>query len=282
MVTFVFAALALTITVPGTTAQARPLDDVIDSKEITIFVYSDYAPYSWEQEQGDYRGIDVEIANALGKRLGVDVKILMRGADENLDDDLRVNIWKGDLIYRQVADVMMHVPYDSEVNARNELAVLMAPYFQEQMAVVVDRETLPELNTFGHFRTHKIGVEVDTAGDFFLSNAFSGQLHQSIQRGRTFADAANMYISGDVPALIASRAQSEWVASQATNRESYIAQPPMPGIVRTGWPIGIAIKHDSRDLGYELADMLSQMQSDGELAAIYEGYGVKYQPPELE
>jgi len=244
----------------STSVQARPLDDIVDAKEITIFVYEDYAPYSWEQEQGEYRGIDVDIAHALGERLD----------------------GKGDLIYRKVADVMMHVPYDPEVNARNEFAVLMAPYFQEKMAVVADRKTLPELSTFGRFLKHQISVEVDTAGDFFLSNAFRGQLHESIRRGRTFADAADLYISGEVPALMASRAQSEWVAMQATERDSYIAQPPMPGIVRTGWPIGIAVKHDSRDLGYELADMLSQMESGGELAAIYERYGVKYQPPELE
>lgn len=281
-VSFVAVALALTAMVFSSTAPARPLDDVVDSKEITIFVYSDYAPYSWEQEEGEYRGIDVDIAFALGKRLDVDVKILMRGADENLDDDLRVNIWKGDLIYRKVADVMMHAPYDAEVNARNEFAVLMAPYFQEKMAVVVDRKKLPELDTFGRFLNHKIGVEVDTAGDFFLSNAFRGQLHNSIRRGRTFADAVDMYMNGEVPALMGSRAQSEWVALQATERDSYIAQPPMPGIVRTGWPIGIAVKHDSRDLGYELADMLAQMQSEGELVAIYKRYGVKYLPPELE
>jgi len=280
--TLLYSVLLLFAVLFSSAAQARPLDDILDAKEITIFVYSDYAPYSWEQEEGEYRGIDVEIAHALGERLGVEVSILMRGADENLDDDLRVNIWKGDLIYRKVADVMMHVPYDPEVNARNELAVLMAPYFQEKMAVVVDRNTLPELETFGRFLTSEIGVEVDTAGDFFLSNAFRGQLHKSIKRGRTFADAADMYISGEVPALLASRAQSEWVATQAAQRDSYIAQPPMPGIVRTGWPIGIAVKHDSRDLGYELENQLSQMQSAGELAAIYQRYGVKYQPPELE
>ena len=281
-VALVLVLLVSNLAAPGNAAHARPLDEIVDSNEITIFVYSDYAPYSWEHEQGEYRGIDVDIAEALGKRLNVEVKILMRGADENLDDDLRVNIWKGDLIYRQVADVMMHVPYDAEVNARNELAVLMAPYFQEKMAVVVDKKAIPELSTFGSFLNHKIGVEVDTAGDFFLSNAFRGQLHNSIQRGRTFADAAQMYINGDVPALMASRAQSEWVALQAIERESYIAQPPMPGIVRTGWPIGIAVKHDSRDLGYELAELLSQMETGGELQAIYERYGVKYQPPELE
>lgn len=266
--------------IASSTTHARPLDDVVESGNITIFVYSDYAPYSWEKD-GVYHGIDVDVAHALGEKLNVEVKILMRGADENLDDDLRVNIWKGDLVYRRVADVMMHVPYDPVVNARNEFAVLMAPYFQEKMAVVADSAILPELDTFGRFLTNTIAVEVDTAGDFFLSNAFRGQLHKSIRRGRTFAEAAALYIDGEVPALIASKAQTEWVATQAKERDSHIAQPPMPGIVRTGWPIGIAVKHDSRDLGYELAELLSQLDSSGELKVIYERYGVHYSTPEL-
>lgn len=272
--------LALCFTVFSFSVFARPLDDVIDSGHITIFVYNDYAPYSWNDD-GEFKGIDVDIAYALGAELGVDVNILMRGADENLDDDLRVNIWKGDLIHRRVADVMLHVPYDPEVNARNDLAVMMAPYFQERMAIIVDNDVLPKVESFARFLNKTIAVEVDTAGDFFLSNAFNGKLHNSIRRGRTFAEAAELYMSGDVPALMSSRAQAQWVAFSASERDSNILQPPMPGIVRTGWPIGIAVKHDSRDLGYELADILSRLTESGEIRAICERYGVTYLSPEL-
>jgi len=83
-------------------AYARPFDDVVESGTITIFVYSDYAPYSWG-EGDDARGIDVEIAHAIGESLGVKTELLIRGADENLDDDLRINVWKGDLINRKAS-----------------------------------------------------------------------------------------------------------------------------------------------------------------------------------
>ncbi len=258
--------------------QSRVLDDVVDSGEITIFVYSDYAPYSYELN-GKAVGIDVEIAQELAKALGVELKLLMRGADENIDDDLRINIWKGDLIHRQVADVMMHVPVDPEVDYRNELAVIMGPYFQETMAVVFDTDVVPEVKTFGRFVSMPIGAELDTAYDFFLSSAFRGQLLQSVRRGRTLKDAVALYTSGEVPAFLASRAQAEWVVTQASGRRSEIAQPPMPGMVRKGWPIGIAIKHDSRDLGYALTDVLDEMRQSGKLQAIYEQYGVTYIPP---
>ncbi len=277
----VSVALFMLLLVLSFGGHSRPYDEVLDSGKLTVFAYSDYAPYSWIDESGA-QGIDVDIARHFGDALGVEVEFLIRGADENLDDDLRVNIWKGDLIHRKAADVMMHVPYDREIDIRNELAVLMAPYFQEKMALVHNTDQFPEVETFGRFVSNPIAVELDTAGDFFLSNAFRGQLQQSIQRGRTFHDAQELYASGEVGALLASRAQAEWVAFKSEGISSKISEPPMPGIVRTGWPVGIAIKHDSRDLGYALGDVLTELVESGEMQKIYAQYGVDYLPPELQ
>ena len=257
------------------------MDDVVDSGKLVVFAYSDYAPYSWKDESGEAHGIDVEIGRRLGESLGVDVEFLIRGADENLDDDLRVNIWKGDLIHRRFADVMMHVPFDREVDARNEFAVLSSPYFQEQMALIFNRSMHPSVETFGRFVSNPIAVELDTAGDFFLSNAFRGQLQQSIRRGRTFKDAQLLYTTGEVGALLGSRAHAEWVAFSTPDIDSEVASPPMPGIVRTGWPIGIAVKHDSRDLGYALGDVLAEMVESGDMKALYAQYGVDWLRAEL-
>ncbi len=261
------------------TAQARPIDEVIESGFITVAVYSDYAPYSWE-EDGKLQGIDVDIAHLLADSLDTDIKFLVRGADENVDDDLRNNLWKGDLIHRKFADIMMHVPYDRELDGRNEFVALMAPYYLEQMAVVVNSAQMPKLETFGRFLNKPIAVELDTVGDFFLSNAFRGQLQRSIRRGRTFGDVVDLYNSGEVPAAMGSRAQVEWIAHQATGIESIIARPPMPGIVRESWPVGIAVKHDSRDLGYALAGVLLELAESGGIEKIVKRYGVSWSAPE--
>ncbi len=258
---------------------ARAYDDVIDSGNITIFVYSDYAPYSWE-EDGEQKGIDVEVAQFIAEYLEVDLNLLMRGADENIDDDLRINIWKGDLIHRRAADVMLHVPIDKEVDARNDLAVINSPYFHEEMAVVVDRNIIPNLETFGYFTSEKVGAELDTVSDFFLSNAFRGLLHPNIRRGPTFESTINLYAEEEVAAVMASRAQSEYIANRVSHRDSYVVQPPMPGIVRRDWRVGIAVKHDSRDLGYAVGDALNELIVSGKLASISEKYGVTYIEPE--
>ena len=263
-------------------ALARPLDDVIASGEITIFVYEDYAPYSWRDGE-NIVGIDADIARAMARHLGVKLKFLMRAADENVDDDLRVNIWKGDLIHRRFADVMLHVPFDRELEVRAESrAVLFNPYFGEQIAVVVDADKLPEVKTFGRFTATPIAVELDTASDFFLSNAFRGQLHQSIRRGRTFSDAVALIESNKAPALMASRAQAEWVKFRNSERNFKVVQPPAPGLVRRQWPIGMAVREDSRDLGYALGDAITALKASGEFNAIFQRYGVTVLEPVIK
>lgn len=263
----------------STPTLARPLDEVIESGKLTIFVYEDFAPYSW-YDGDELKGVDVDIAREIGRKLEVEIQFLVRGADENVDDDLRVNIWKGDLIHRRVADIMMHVPYDRELDIRNDLVVLSTPYFREEIAVVADKEKLPVIENFARFMHDPIGVEVDTVPDFFLSNAFGGQLHGSIRRGRTFQDVVEMYENDEVPAVMGSRAQAEWIANRTTTRESHVSQLPMPGIVRRHWPVGFAVKHDSRDLAYMVGDIITEMANEGHLATLYEQYGITWLRPE--
>lgn len=261
---------------------ARPLDDVIASGHITIFVYADYAPYSWERD-GEMVGIDVEIAREIAEALDLELKLMVRQGDETVDDDLRVNVWRGDVVYRQAADVMLHVPFDRTLEVRSEsLAILFNPYFGEQVGVAVDRAVLPEVETFARFVYNPIAVEVDTVSDFFLSNAFGGQLHQSIRRGRVFMDAVEIYRSGEAPALMATRAQAEWVAHITPGRDTMVVQPPTPGIIRSFWPIGMAVKHDSRDLGYALTDVITELVDSGRMEEICAEFGVTYVPPKLD
>ncbi len=263
-------------------ASARPLDDVLKAGRITIFVYADYPPWSWKKD-GGMTGIDVEIAREIASGLGVGLDLLVRQGDENVDDDLRVNVWKGDLVEHKAADVMLHVPYDRTLEIRAEsMAVLFNPYFGEEHAVVYDKDQLPELSTFARFVYKPIAVENDSASDFFLSNAFRGQLLQSIRRGRTLFDAFDIFVLGRAPALMGSRAQVEYVATLAAGRNLAIVQPPMPGIVRRRWPIGMAVKQDSRDLGYAVGDVMEKLRASGKLEAICARYGVSYRPPVIE
>jgi len=259
-------------------SQARSLDEVKTSGQISVFVYDDYPPYSFK-EDGKLKGIDVDLGKFMADALGVKVSYLVRPADENVDDDLRINVWKGHYIDSRVADVMMHVPADPTLQERNDLVKLDAAYFTEQVAVLINTDKIPQLPNFAAFTSEKIVVEVDTVSDFFLLNAFNGRLRDNVVHGLTFTVAAQRFLSGEIPALMAPRAQLEWVATQAEFPVD-VVQPPMQGIVRASWPIGVAVKANSSDLGEALAAVVEDMRSRGELDKLFEAYGVSYQAPD--
>lgn len=279
-----FAPLAAMLAMaPARSVLARPLDDVVKAGRIVIFVYADNPPWSFMKD-GGMTGIDVDIAREIARGLGVELELLVRQADENVDDDLRVNVWKGDIVAHKAADIMLHVPYDRTLEVRAEsLAILFNPYFGEEHAVLFDTARIPEVSTFGRFVTNPIGVELDSASDFFLSNAFRGQLQESIRRGRTLDAAFESFLAGNEAAYMGSLAQCQYLAFLARGRiETAIAQPPMPGIVRRQWPIGMAVKENSRDLGYAAGDVMTELKNSGRLDEIAEAYGVAFNPPHLE
>jgi polar amino acid transport system substrate-binding protein len=59
---------------PESPGNARTLDQIKDSGEITIGVFSDKAPFGYVDSAGQYAGYDIEYGNRIGKDLGVDVK----------------------------------------------------------------------------------------------------------------------------------------------------------------------------------------------------------------
>lgn len=75
----------------------QDMDTIQGQSHMTFAVYEDYPPYSWE-EAGKPRGVDIEIARIIAADLDVEARFNFVAAGENLEADLRNNIWKGALI----------------------------------------------------------------------------------------------------------------------------------------------------------------------------------------
>ena len=90
-----------------TSLSARSLDDIKKSGEIIIAVYENFPPYSF-MENNKPKGIDVDLGLELAKSLNVKVKWYFTGSDENLADDLRNTIWKGNLIHKTKAKFVLN------------------------------------------------------------------------------------------------------------------------------------------------------------------------------
>jgi len=271
------AALSLVLQLAG--AEARPLDEVIESKELRVIAYLDNAPFSWD-ENGEALGVDVELGRAIARELGVAPRIILRMQGETADDDLRVNVWKGPLTGGGVGDVMMHVPTDREFMIRNREAVIGNPYFHEQIAVAIHPDLTGPDPTFDVFKTNRIGVQLGTVADYFLMTYGNGALINNVAHHLRAEQGIREFKERSVAAMMGVRSKLEAMLKETGTRAAFVT-PEMDGIVRRDWVVGMAWKENSRDLGYAIEAALQKIVESGEMKQIYERYGVTYVPPPL-
>ncbi len=271
---------AMCVLAAAATVTARPLDEVIAAKSLRVIAYQDNAPFSWD-DNGQTKGIDVELGRALARELGVDAEIVLRMQGEKQDDDLRANVWRGPLTGGGVGDVMMHVPVDREFAARNTEAIIGNPYFQERVAVAIHPELTGDVKSFDVFKDKKIGVKIGTVADYFLMTFESGALIEKISHHVKAELGAKEFLAKETTAWMGVRSNIEASLHTAGHKPIFV-EPPMDGIYRSNWVVGMAWRENSRDLGYALQAALEKITASGELKRIFATHGVTYFEPPLK
>ena len=90
----------------GRDIAGQDMDTILDRGFMTFALYEDFPPYSWE-DGSTPRGVDVEIAALIADYVGAEPRYRFVGAAENLDADLRNNVWKGGIVGGAVSNVMI-------------------------------------------------------------------------------------------------------------------------------------------------------------------------------
>ena len=259
-------------------ALARPLDQVTETKTLKVIAYEDNKPFSWTDDSGTLKGIDVDLGRALAKELGVEPEVILRIQGEDAGDDLRGNVVKGPLTGGGVGDVMLHVPTDKEFAELNKDAVIGNPYFLETVALAIDPKRIPEKSDFQIFKTEKVGVKLATVSDYFLMTFEDGALINNIAHFIRGPQGAKEFMDGETAAILGVRSETEGTLYDAGAKAAFIT-PDMTGIFRKDWVIGTAVDQKSRDLGYALGEAIKKLGKSGALKEIFAKYGVTYLPP---
>ena len=66
-------------------AQARTLDEIVESGKLTIGVFSDKKPFGYVDENGEYQGYDVYLARRLAEDLGVELELVSVDAPNRVE-----------------------------------------------------------------------------------------------------------------------------------------------------------------------------------------------------
>lgn len=254
----------------------RDLDEIVEQGHMLFAVYEDYPPYSWA-DGGTPRGVDVDIARLIAGDLGVEARFNFVAAGENLDADLRNNIWKGALIGGRVSNVMMRIPYDSAFKCRVEQVAFTGQYAGESIAIAYSKAENPEEKPVpAYFRFDLVGVENDSISDFYLSSLVGGQLRANMRRFPSTGAAMEALDAGGVKAVMGPLAELE----HGLTDKSAVHQPPLAGFAVSRWTLGVAVNFRYRPLAYAVDDAINAALQDGRIAAIYESYGLTHSAPE--
>lgn len=270
-------SLALPAGLRPSPLHAAPLAKVRELGVLRVGLYTDNRPWSWDRG-GQPAGIDVDIAKALAQALGVRTDIALFPADEELSNDLRNVVWRGGLLGFQRCDVMLHVPFDRAIMQAEDNVVFLAPYYRERFGAACapdagNCEVVP-----AQFKGRPVAAELDSVPDFYLLGHAGGVLAPSLVHKRTGYDAVTALAEGEAEFAVATRAQIESAISDSPDGGIRKRQAPLPMMLSPGWDIGIAVREDSRSLGFALEEEIDSMIADGRMAKLFALHGVDWQP----
>lgn len=252
-------------------------DALVERGYITFAVYEDFAPYSW-MSGSKPKGIDIEIAKVIAKEMELEARFNFFASDENVDADFRNQVWRGALIDGEVSNVMMHAPYNKDLQCRNEFVVLGGQYYNETLATAYWKEAFPDgAPTTPYYRFHKVGVENDTISDFYLANFNAGMLVKNIVHYPDHKSAYEGLIKRDVDAVMGVKGKLEHL-DQSDDVE--VDTPPLVNFALNEWTIGIAVNFRYREIYYTVDGIIEDMVKDGRMKSIFAKYGISYAKPE--
>ncbi|RKZ48625.1 MAG: amino acid ABC transporter substrate-binding protein [Gammaproteobacteria bacterium] len=257
---------------------AESLSKITENDIIKFAAYDDFPPYSYAAKDGKAAGIDIDIGKALAMELGVTPVFRLVFADESLEDDLRVYVWKGHHVTGPPADVMLHVPYDQNLIKKEDKVSFIAPYSEEQVVVAADTDQLGNNPQIMVFTTNKVGVERVTMADGYLLGAFQGRFRNSVVHFQSIPEATQALINKEVTAVMGARTEIE--AGLGKAKDDYqIGLMAMPGIAAASWDLGLAVKSSNKDLSKALEVAMDKLIADGSIKKIFNKHGTSYHAP---
>ena len=219
------------------------------SDKLTMATNAEFPPFEY-LENGEIVGADVEIAQAIAKKLGKELEIT------NIDFDAALTGAATGKYDMAVAGITANDDRKKNMN-------FSVDYYTASQAIIVMSDS--EIATAADLTGKTIACQEGTTGEQYLMDN-----NYAIQSFKTGAEAVAAMTSGKVDAVViddaVARALSEKqngatkVLDEALTKEAY----------------AIAIKKGNDELTKQINKALEELKADGTLAKIFEKYGLPY------
>jgi polar amino acid transport system substrate-binding protein len=231
----------------GETATIKPDPSLVQEGALTVCTSSPYEPFEFE-ENHEFVGFDIDLANEVAKRLGV--KTVIR----NMDFDA---ISSGEVLNDGKCDVAAAALTITGERAR--VLDFSSPYFNASQAMVVrEGSGISSLDDLGGL---KVGVQKGTTGELYVTD--NAPVGTKIVPFKVASDVDAALDSGEVDAAVYDVTVVDDVLSRYPDFEK-------ADRFDTGEQYGMAVKKNSNvDLLRVINDVLANLQAGEGYHAIY-------------
>jgi polar amino acid transport system substrate-binding protein len=262
LVPLILAALALS----GGGALAQAAADLLPAKYreagvIKVVTDAKYPPFQYIDESGNMVGFEVDLWNAMAKRLGVDLEVTSVAFD-SLIPGVQSGRW--DIAMEGITDnperqqIVSFVDYGYTTSS--------AYVLEEKGAAITDHLGLCGLIGAAQSGTEWVGM---ITGEMAAACTDAGKPAPTVSEfGTSEATLLSLY-SGRTDFVLTSAASAQEIEKAAPHPVKVIAMPILPRK-----PSGIAFRKDEADLGEALLAALKEVRADGSYEKIYADWSV--------
>ena len=249
----VFALIALVFA--AATVQAK------DWKVVRIGVEGAYPPFSYTTADGKLEGFDIDIAKALGKAMGVEIKLVAQDWDGIIPA----------LLARKYDAIIASMSITEE---RKKKVAFSNKYYQTPAKFVAKKGSIPDFDRTGVAAAtagKKIGVQRATIHDNYITD--KGGKGVVIKRYATQDEAYMDLAAGRVDMLLAdSVAMSEGFLKKPEGKDYQFIGPDLTDVEYFGEGAGIACRKKDTDLVEMFNKAIDQIRADGTYKKIQDKY----------
>ena len=226
---------------------------IAENGTLTMCTNAAFPPYEFYDEDGNPTGIDVEIAKAIGAKLGYDVEIV-------------------DIEFAQCIPGVQSGKYDfaaagmTVTEERKEMVQFTDTYATGIQVIIVPEDAAYESidDIIEANGTVKIGVQMATTGDLYSTWDYEDEGKGTVDRYATGAAAVQALLAGKVDCVVIDNEPAK----------NFVAQNPTLKILETAYAVedyAMAFAKDS-PIFEEFNAALAELIADGTVQGIIETY----------
>ncbi len=251
------AALLALVLLAGSPAVARALAQIKDSGTIVLCAHPNSLPFA--SKDGSRHGFQVELAQALARRLGV--ALTQNWVITSYD------------IFRADCDIVMDSIADRQAQAESGLRI-SKPYRRSGVAIAMrgDDMTIRSLDdlTAAH---RKVGVLTSSIAAMKLSQG-GAELVPGLFEDEMLAMLSN----GEIDAAAVTPTSAGYYNLIHPKQKVRLIYP-FDGEPDLSWNVAVGMRRPDPELQQAIDDAMARLLADGTVKRIYARYGVEVRPP---